>query len=123
MSFRIIPANIISRIQALGIGQAPDAATEGDSDAIPGTPHAGKHNDDGHYDPSPIDVVVVRIMLAKATKLPVDVIDGIFELAEYWVHTMTAADYTGHELTVSSRSIQDKFLASGCSGMQTYTTS
>ncbi|OAA79749.1 hypothetical protein LEL_03235 [Akanthomyces lecanii RCEF 1005] len=105
MSFRIIPANIISRIQALGIGQAPDAATEGDSDAIPSTPHAGKHNDDGHYDPSPIDVVVVRIMLAKATKLPVDIIDGIFELAEYWVHTMTAADYTGHELTRQVRSL------------------
>ncbi len=112
MSFRIIPANIINRLQALGLGQAPDAAAGDESAAATDTPHAGRHNDDGHYDPSPIDVAVVRIMLARATTLPVDVVDGIFELAEYWVRTTTADDYTGNELSVSSYSTQDRFLVS-----------
>ncbi|KAM3456595.1 hypothetical protein MY3296_001550 [Beauveria thailandica] len=110
MSLRIIPANIISRLQALGAGQTPDAPNEDESAAATATRHAGRRNDNGHYDPSPIDVAVVRIMLAKATKLPVDVVDGIFELAEYWVRTTTAADFSNNMLYVSSRSVQDRFL-------------
>ncbi|KAM3562131.1 hypothetical protein ARSEF4850_002900 [Beauveria asiatica] len=110
MSLRIIPANIISRLQALGAGQTPDGPNEDESAAATATRHAGRRNDNGHYDPSPIDVAVVRIMLAKATKLPVDVVDGIFELAEYWVRTTTAADFSNNMLYVSSRSVQDRFL-------------
>ncbi|OAA63875.1 hypothetical protein ISF_04584 [Cordyceps fumosorosea ARSEF 2679] len=107
MSYRIIPANIINRIQALGFGPTPAEPSEDRSADAPAIPYAGQHNADGHYDPSPIDVVVVRIMIAKATKLPVDVVDGIFEFAEYWVRTTTAADYTGNVLSVHS---SNKFL-------------
>ncbi|KAM3530864.1 hypothetical protein NHJ13051_001092 [Beauveria bassiana] len=110
MSLRIIPANIISRLQALSTGQTPDTPNEDEPAADTAPRHAGSRNENGHYDPSPIDVAVVRIMLAKATKLPVDVVDGIFELAEYWVRTTTAADYSGNALYVSSRSVQDRFL-------------
>lgn len=108
MSFRIIPANIIGRLQALATGQ-PSEETPGDQ---PQREHAGKHNDDGHYDPSPIDVAVVRIMLVKATKLPVDIVDGIFEQAEYWVRTTSRADYHARPLRVSkgAGAVQDRFL-------------
>ncbi|EGX90207.1 hypothetical protein CCM_06626 [Cordyceps militaris CM01] len=110
MSFRIIPANIINLVQAIDAGLPLDVQKQDRSADAPPTPFTGQHNDDGHYDPSPIDVAVVRIMLAKATKLPIDVVDGIFELAEYWVRTTTAADITGNEMSISSHFIQDKFL-------------
>ncbi|KAJ3496374.1 hypothetical protein NLG97_g2704 [Lecanicillium saksenae] len=108
MSFRIIPDQIMRRISRMN--SSADDGGAGDSSAESDVPHAGKHNEDGHYDPSPIDVVVVRIMLAKATKLPVDIVDGIFELAEYWVRTVTAVDYSDSRLTVSNDGIQDRFL-------------
>ncbi|KAK2048784.1 hypothetical protein LZ31DRAFT_515589 [Colletotrichum somersetense] len=41
----------------------------------------------GRYKPTPIDVVVVRIMLEKASKLPPEVMDIIIDEAEYWAHS------------------------------------
>ncbi|KAJ6787704.1 hypothetical protein PWT90_10409 [Aphanocladium album] len=108
MSFRIIPDHIMRRISRMN--QFANVSGTDDSNTNSDIPHTGKHNDDGHYDPSPIDVAVVRIMLAKATKLPVDIIDGIFELAQYWVHTVTAADYSDSPLSVSTHSSQNRFL-------------
>ncbi|EFQ32762.1 uncharacterized protein GLRG_07906 [Colletotrichum graminicola M1.001] len=41
----------------------------------------------GNYKPTPIDVVVVRIMLEKASKLPPEIMDIIIDEAEYWAHS------------------------------------
>lgn len=115
MSFRIIPANIIQRMQNMWNeenGQTLNESQANTSNTDSSVPHAGKRDDDGTYNPSPIDVAVVRIMLAKATKLPIDVVDGIFELAEYWVRTTTATDYSSSPLTVGSSEGEDRFLVS-----------
>ncbi|TDZ35950.1 hypothetical protein C8035_v008375 [Colletotrichum spinosum] len=39
------------------------------------------------YKPTPVDVIVVRIMLEKATKLPPELLDLMFDQAEYWPHS------------------------------------
>ncbi|KID73672.1 uncharacterized protein G6M90_00g002140 [Metarhizium brunneum] len=49
--------------------------------------------DDGTYHPTPIDIVVVRIMLIRSVKLPPDLVDAIFDYAEYWAHSTNAIDY------------------------------
>ncbi|KAK1999787.1 hypothetical protein LX36DRAFT_573563 [Colletotrichum falcatum] len=41
----------------------------------------------GNYKPTPIDVVVVKVMLEKASKLPPEVMDIIVDEAEYWAHS------------------------------------
>ncbi|KAK1590937.1 uncharacterized protein LY79DRAFT_196566 [Colletotrichum navitas] len=41
----------------------------------------------GNYKPTPIDVVVVRIMLEKASTLPPEIMDIIIDEAEYWAHS------------------------------------
>ncbi|KAK2018373.1 hypothetical protein LZ32DRAFT_654138 [Colletotrichum eremochloae] len=41
----------------------------------------------GNYKPTPIDVVVVKIMLEKASKLPPEIMDIIFDEAQYWAHS------------------------------------
>lgn len=105
MSLRIVTEDIIARLHAFAMGQTPE-----EPDHSRG--NFESPNDNGHYDPSPTDVAVVRIMLAKATRLPVDIIDGIFEQAEYWVHASTVADYSDNPLTVRNGNEQDKFLVS-----------
>ncbi|KFH45648.1 hypothetical protein ACRE_035730 [Hapsidospora chrysogenum ATCC 11550] len=48
---------------------------------------------DGGYDPSPMDVFVVREMLSRAVRLPPDIVDVIFDYAEYWAHSTNYIDY------------------------------
>lgn len=40
----------------------------------------------GHFEPRPIDVVVVKAMLGKATQMPPELVDIIIDHAEYWPH-------------------------------------
>lgn len=51
------------------------------------------------YEPSALDVVVVKIMLTKGCKLPHEIVLSLLDHAEYWPHTTTTLD---HSLSVSS---------------------
>lgn len=41
----------------------------------------------GKYKPTPMDVVVVRVMLEKVAHLPPEIIDIVLDHAEYWPHS------------------------------------
>lgn len=51
------------------------------------------------YEPSALDVVVVKIMLTRGRKLPHEIVLSLLDHAEYWPHTTTSLD---NSLTVSS---------------------
>ncbi|RGP67921.1 hypothetical protein FSPOR_5582 [Fusarium sporotrichioides] len=65
-------------------------------------------------DITPVDVVIARIMLTKGKKLPPDVVDMIFDFAEYWAHSSNEVDFKlQHQspLTVNGGSpLQNKFV-------------
>lgn len=62
------------------------------------------------YEPSALDVVVVKIMLTKGCNLPHEIVLSLLDHAEYWPHTTTTLD---RSLTVSSGpGREDKFLVS-----------
>lgn len=62
------------------------------------------------YEPSALDVVVVKIMLTKGCKLPHEIVLSLLDHAEYWPHTTTTLD---RSLTVSSGpGREDQFLVS-----------
>ena len=56
---------------------------------------------DGPFEPSPIDVLVLKAMIQKARVLPPEIVDSIVEFAEYWPCSHSYVDYrnpvTGHE--------------------------
>ena len=58
-----------------------------DSDEMDDTP--------GSYEPTVLDVIVVKAMLNKAIRLPPEIIDTVVDMAEYWPHTSTEMIYTG----------------------------
>lgn len=51
------------------------------------------------YEPSALDVVVVKAMLTNGLRLPAEIVLSLLDYAEYWPHTTTTLD---HSLTVSS---------------------
>ncbi|OAQ60010.1 ankyrin repeat protein [Pochonia chlamydosporia 170] len=69
---------------------------------------------DGLYHPTPIDIVVVRTMLTRSVKLPPDLVDAIFDYAEYWAHSTNVIDYQAEQqepLRINGSSMsEDKFL-------------
>ncbi|GKT42540.1 uncharacterized protein ColSpa_02721 [Colletotrichum spaethianum] len=54
----------------------------------------------GNYKPTPIDVIVVRVMLEKASKLPPEVMDIIIDEAEYWAHSQASIYHPATTLRV-----------------------
>lgn len=74
--------------------------------------------DDDHeqFHPSPVDIRVVQIMLSRSFKLPVDLVDAIFEDAEYWARSVSVIDYQAapgaHMIIRGSSATEDKFLVS-----------
>ncbi|OLN96525.1 hypothetical protein CCHL11_00779 [Colletotrichum chlorophyti] len=66
------------------------------------------------YKPTPLDVVVVRIMLEKAMKFPPEILDIIIDHAEYWPHSEASVENTtpGHRnpLSVMGGRDENKFL-------------
>lgn len=63
-------------------------------------PNAGPSDSrKAEYEPSALDVVVVKIMLTKGCKLPHEIVLSLLDHAEYWPHTTTTLD---HSLSVSS---------------------
>lgn len=77
----------------------------------------GPSDAEGTYKPTPIDVVVVRVMLTRGIKLPPDVVDMVFDHAEYWPHSSNEIDFMAEHhdcLRVQGTSPNhDKFLVSG----------
>ncbi|CAI4211400.1 unnamed protein product [Parascedosporium putredinis] len=53
------------------------------------------------FEPSPVDVLVLKVMVQKAKGIPLEIVDTIVEFAEYWPCSHTSVDYrnpvTGHE--------------------------
>jgi hypothetical protein len=45
------------------------------------------------FQPSPIDVVVVKLFLERAARLPPELRDTIIEMAEYWPYSEARIDY------------------------------
>ncbi|KAF6837411.1 hypothetical protein CPLU01_03035 [Colletotrichum plurivorum] len=60
----------------------------------------------GEYKPTPIDVIVVRVMLEKAAHLPPEVLDMVFDLAEYWPHSTAFVHYPVNRNDRSSFSVR-----------------
>lgn len=108
MSFRILPGDILRRLQGIAAGEGP---SEPEAMSLPAQNLGTRARGDNYHDPSPIDIVVVRTMLAKGLKLPVDLVDGILEHAEYWVRTTTAVNYP-QLLRAGKGHGEDKFLVS-----------
>ncbi|KAK3336377.1 hypothetical protein B0T19DRAFT_396133 [Cercophora scortea] len=59
------------------------------------SPDSNPINMEHTYEPSVLDVLVVKAMMNRALGLPREVIDGIVDLAEYWPHTSTEVNYNG----------------------------
>lgn len=67
------------------------------------------------FRPKPIDIVVTRIMLTRSKRLPPDLIDAIFDFAEYWAHSTTSVNYhvdNQDHLCIRGTVAQDKMLVS-----------
>lgn len=41
---------------------------------------------EGPYEPSVVDVLVVKVMLNRALNFPPEIVDVVIDLAEYWPH-------------------------------------
>ncbi|KAG5952893.1 hypothetical protein E4U57_005767 [Claviceps arundinis] len=77
----------------------------------PPEPHASdKSESEDYYRPTPTDVIVAHIMLTRSLKLPWELVDSIFDMAEYWAHSINAIEYQAEQ--------QDHLRISGSSGMQ-----
>lgn len=77
----------------------------------PPEPHASDKSDsEDYYRPTPTDVIVAHIMLTRSIKLPWELVDSIFDMAEYWAHSINVIEYQAEQ--------QDHLRISGSSGMQ-----
>jgi hypothetical protein len=70
----------------------------------------------GPFYPGPADIFVVRAMLNKAFQLPPDVVDTVFDYAEYWARSSNEIDYNVEHksplrITGNSR-MENRFLVS-----------
>lgn len=98
----IIPALLIHRLRNMEDARSDEARAE----KAPA--------DDGRYNPTPVDIVIARIMLTRAKSLPPDLVDSIFDYAEYWAHSTNAINYNSenrdHLRINGSSHIENKFL-------------
>ncbi|KHO01349.1 uncharacterized protein MAM_00350 [Metarhizium album ARSEF 1941] len=81
-----VPNLLLARLRRMPMISQPHEAPEP-------RPSDKSDADDGTYHPNPIDIVVVRIMLTRSVKLPPDLVDIIFDHAEYWAHSTNVIDY------------------------------
>ncbi|UKZ71094.1 uncharacterized protein TrAtP1_012059 [Trichoderma atroviride] len=94
-----IPGVVWSAMRALGLN-----ATTAEDDDEPMQHHAERR-----YEPSPIDIAVVRAMLCRSKKLPPDLIDAIFDFGEYWAHSTTQLHESIH-IMGGNPDREDRFL-------------
>ncbi len=80
------------------------------------TSTAGRITENEEFEPGPKDLVDVRLILEKTGKLPPEVVDLIFDHAEYWASSTTTVDYRnlpgGHLVIRGGRPGEDRFLVS-----------
>ncbi|POR35469.1 Uncharacterized protein TPAR_04337 [Tolypocladium paradoxum] len=118
----IIPAMLIRRLRSMDLAvpdpePTPSLAptpslepTPADKTPADKTPAGGEDR----YNPTPIDVVVTRIMLTRSKRLPPDLVDSILDFAEYWAHSTNAiyynAEHRDHLRIVGSSQTENRFL-------------
>lgn len=84
-------ARVFSYARSLS-GYAPQPTQQSQNvENQPEVTRSGSVDEDGLYEPSPIDVAVVRIMMSRSKSLPPDLVDVIFDYAEYWAHSVTTS--------------------------------
>ncbi|PHH66628.1 hypothetical protein CDD81_6465 [Ophiocordyceps australis] len=88
--FDSIPTRLLSRLRRLHLAQPPPDPSD-DDEAQGSTSSPTSHA----YEPSPFDVVVTRVMLGRSMKLPPDLVDCIFDYAEYWAHSSSVVQDIG----------------------------
>lgn len=49
---------------------------------------------DNHHEPSVQDVLLIKDVLSKRSKLPLKIVDSIIDIAEYWPHSFTGRQGT-----------------------------
>ncbi|OAA60388.1 hypothetical protein SPI_05512 [Niveomyces insectorum RCEF 264] len=54
---------------------------------------AGTRDADGAYEPTVADVFVVKALLHRSGRLPLELVDAIVDLAGYWPHTTAEVNY------------------------------
>ncbi|KAK4171605.1 hypothetical protein QBC36DRAFT_91426 [Triangularia setosa] len=81
-------SNILTSVlpPVLPIRLHPNSATTPANGTTAKDPTTGKMDAEGFYKPSITDVIVVKAMLVKGLRIPVEIVDSIVELAEYWPH-------------------------------------
>ncbi|PHH88683.1 hypothetical protein CDD83_7213 [Cordyceps sp. RAO-2017] len=79
----LVPAALIRRLRDMERPESPEVVPAETSPAA----------DDDRFHPTPIDIAVMRIMLVRSKRLPPDLVDSIFDHAEYWAHSTTAVNY------------------------------
>lgn len=109
----------VQRLITNALGITSDGSNDAGSSA-PGD-NSGSHNSasgsntdssqpGNGYEPSALDVVVVKSMLTRGLGLPHEIVLSLLDHAEYWPHTTTTLD---HSLTVSSgQGREDQFVVS-----------
>lgn len=101
---------------ALGItsddSNGSGSSSNSSSHASASFPNTGSSGN-AEYEPSALDVVVVKIMLTKGCKLPHEIVLSILDHAEYWPHTTTTLDHALSVLSGASR--ENQFVVSAAS--------
>ncbi|KAL6872489.1 hypothetical protein HDV57DRAFT_505317 [Trichoderma longibrachiatum] len=78
-----VPGIIWSALRALNLNEVVrDSPTRRDSSA----------SSDSPYEPSLVDIALVKAMLIRAKQLPPDLVDAVLDMAEYWAHSTTRLD-------------------------------
>ena len=98
------------RLFAIQPSPTPFRAERAPSPSAAPKPTDKSDPEDGTFKPTPIDIVVIRVMLIAAKKLPPDLIDTILDQAEYWAHSTNAIDYVaerGRVLQISGSSNEE----------------
>ncbi len=100
----ISPAALMSQIGRMVSGRS--SSSEPDPEKSPSVP----------YEPLVIDIIVVRTMLVRRLRLPLDIIESILDYGEYWAHSTNSIDYMEEHKSplriMGSSQSEDKFLVS-----------
>lgn len=87
----MIPANLVDLLRDIGSQDDPEHPDENANAS--GSANETPTEDQQSYNPTPVDIGIVRIMLARAMKIPPTLIDEIFEHAEYWASSSNEVDF------------------------------
>ncbi len=121
-----VPSLLIRRLQRMELPRPDDEGDDNNdnerrADDLPASPANKTPANNDRYNPTPIDIAVTRIMLARSKRLPPDIVDAIFDFAEYWAHSTNAINFTTEHqdyLRISGSSqVETKFLVSAAALM------